>query len=300
MGFPVQSGDGASLLWNAICSILPSGINHLYLMGFFLLCLGAGLIQRFNFLFVIIKEKTTLPFLLFLLLNSANPDFYPIRPISVALFPLIFALFELYSSYQNPKVINRMFNIMVYLGVGSLVWPHLLWFVPVFWIGMYQFRILNTRTFAASLLGLFTACWFVLGWCVWKHDYAVLSNILYCITDIRIFFTQESWLIAWLAPLCAFLIMIALYVNISFLKHENTIRSRHFLSLLLLFGIVSFVLSMFYASNIDNFLCVFYLSLSIIVSYFFSGRYGIVASLLYFLLAMVLILLLVVRIWNFL
>jgi len=300
IGYPVQNEGGASLLWIAICRILPAGINHLYLMGFFLLCLGAALIQRFNFVFVIIKEKTTLPFLLFLLLNSVNPDFYPVRPVSFALFLFLFALFELFASYQNPKAISRMFNMMIYLSTGSLVWPYLLWFTPVFWIGMYKFKILNGRTFAASLLGVFTTCWFLLGWCVWKHDYAVFTNLMQCLSDFRMVITEETWLIEWIAPLCVCILMIILYVQISLLEQENTIRTRHFLSFLLISGVVAFVLSLCYASGFDDFLCVFYLSASIIVSYFFSGRYGLIASLIFYLLMVLLIFLLFIRLWNFL
>ena len=297
IGYPIRSG--ASLLWDVICRILPAKINHLYLLGFMLLCVGASLLQRFNFLFVIIREKTTLPFLLFLLFNSVSPDFYPLRPISFAVFLLIFALFELFGSYQNPKAINSMFNVMVSLSAGSLICPYFLWFIPVFWVGMYIFKILNGRTFAASMLGLFTTCWFVLGWCVWKHDYAVFTNLVLCITDIRFVIMQNEWLIEWLAPLCIFFFMIILYVQFSVLEHENTIRTRHFLSFLLISGIVAFVLSLFYASGLDDLLCVFYLPASIIVSYFFSGKYGIVASLLYYLLMALLIILLFIRIWNF-
>ena len=300
IGYPVQHESGATLLWDVIGRFLPADINHLYLMGFLLLCMGAALIQRFNFLFVIIKEKTTMPFLLFLFLNSVNPDFYPLHPISFAVFLLIATLFELFGSYQNPNAFNKMFNVMVYLSAGSLICPYLLWFIPVFWVGMYKFKILNGRTFAASLLGLFTTCWFVLGWCVWKHDYAVFTNLFHCIIDIRMVITQESWLIEWPAPLCIFFFMIILYIQISILEHENTIRTRHFLSFLLIFGIVAFVLSLFYAPGFDDLLCVFYLPASIIVAYFFSGKYGIVASLLFYLMMALLMILLFIRIWNFL
>jgi len=299
MGVPLRSGNGFSLLWETICQILPAGKINLYLIGFCLLCLGAALLQRLNFLFVIIKEKTTLPFLLFLLLNSVNPDFYPLRPVSFVIFPLIFAMFELYSFSQKPKAISRMFNMMVYLGAGSLVWPYLLLFTPVFWIGMYQFRILSVRTLAASLLGLFTVCWFALGWCVWKHDFGVFANIIQCIADIRIIFAEESWMLEWLAPLCIFFFMIILSIHITLLKQDHTIRARNFISFFMLFGVVSFILSLFYAPNLTDFLCVFYLPASIIAASTFSGKQGIVTFLLYYLLMALLILLLFVRLWNF-
>jgi hypothetical protein len=299
IGYPVRSGESASLLWDLVCRNLPAETIYLYVSGFSLLLLGAALLQRFNFLFMISKEKTVLPFLLFLLLNSANPDFYPIRPVSLGIFLLLFAMFELFSSYQNPKT-SPMFNMTVYLSAGSLLWPYFLWLIPVFWIGMYQFRILNARTLAASLLGLFTVFWFVLGWCVWKHDYAVILNIFHCLVDFRIVFLQESGLSIWLAPLCVFLLMLALSIHVLFIEQENTIRIRHFLSFLFIFGIIIFILSLLYAPNFADFLCVFSIPVSIILSYFFSGKYGIITFLLYLLLTIVLITSFLISVWNFL
>jgi len=299
VGFPVGGEADSTVLWDAICRLMPKRIDHLYIMGFILLCMGAMMLQWFNFLFVIVKEKTTLPFLLFLLLNSLNPGFYAIRPISFALFLLFFAMIELFGSYQNPKTVSRMFNMMVFLSAGSLVWPYLLWFIPFFGIGMYQFRVLNGRTFAAALLGLFTTGWFVLGWCVWKHDFTVFINLFQCMIDVRFIFIQESWLITWLAPLCVFVCMIFAFIHIALRKHENTIRSRIFFSFLLMISIASFVISVWYASSFDDFVCVFYIPASIIFAYFLSGKYRFGAFLFYYLPLSLFILLCWVRLWNF-
>ena len=299
VGWPLQSGRGDTLLWKVVCGFLKDEKNT-YIFGFTFLFLAAALLQRFNFRFVIFRGKTMLPFLLFLLLNSVNPDFFPIRPISLVIFLMIFALFELYGSYQNPASIGRMFNMMFYLCVGSIVWPYILWFIPVFWIGMYQFRILNVRTFLASLLGFFTVFWFVLGWCVLKHDMTVFVNIVQCLSDIRIIFAAESWLAKLPMFLICGLFMIVLPIYISLQESESSIRTRHFLSFLLMLGFFSFFLSLFYAFTFVDFECVFYLSASIVASYSFSGKYGIVSFLQYYLLMAVLIVLLFMRLWNFL
>ena len=299
IGFPVRSDIGTSLLWNFICTILTER-KIVYIAGFSLLFLAAAFIQRFNFLFVNIKGRTILPFLIFLILNSVNPDFYPIRPVSIALFLLIFALFELFGSYQNSTATGRIFNMMVYLCVGSLIWPYLLWFIPIFWIGMYQFRILNFRTFAATLLSIFTFFWFVLGWCVWKHDFGVFTNIAQSISEINLFFLKESWYHEYLTPLCIFFFMIVLSVLLSLQESENTIRTRNFLSFLSLLSFFSFILSLFYASTFVDFICVFYLPVSVIVSYLFFEKYGIAANLLYCFIMILLLISLSVRLWIFL
>ena len=299
IGFPVQSNNGTSLLWNAVCVFLTDK-DYAYFAGFLLLFLAAALIQRINYLFIIIQGKTILPFLLFLLLNSVNPNFFPVRPVSIAIFPILFAMFELFGSYQNPDATGRMFNLMFYLCLGSLFWPYLLWFIPFFWIGMYQFRILNMRTFSASLLGLFTFFWFILGWSVWKHDFAIFKNIFQCLSDIHIVIFNESWLKGWLRPLCLFGFITVLLFYISSQESESSIRTRHFLSFLLMFCLCSFILSLFYASTFVDFECVCYLSASIFTSYIFSGKSGIVSFILYYLIIAVFIMLLFIHLWNFL
>jgi len=299
VGFPVSKGSETSLLWNGVSSLLTDK-DYTYFTGFILLFFAAGLLQRFNFRFVIVQVKTSLPFLFFFLLNSLNPDFYPIRPISIAIFLILFALFELFSSYQNPDALGRMFNMMFYLCAGSLFMANILWLIPVFWIGMYQLRIWNVRTFSATLLGLFTFFLFVTGWSIWKHDPAVFINMAHCLSDFRIVFIGESGLIDWLKPLCFFLFLIALLFFVSSQETEKSIRTRHFLSFLFVFGFVSFMLSLLYASTFVDFECVFYLSISLLASYSFSGKYGIVSFVLYYLLVILLIIFLLFRLWNIL
>ena len=299
IGFPVSSNSSTSLLWNTVCGLLTDK-DYTYLAGFTLLFLAAALLQRLNFRFVIFQGKTILPFLLFFLLNSVNLDFFPVRPVSIAIFPVFFAVFELFGSYQNPMAAGRMFNMMFYLCVGSLIWPFLLWFILVFWIGMYQFRILNARTFSASLLGLFTFLLFVLGWSIWKHDFAVFENIIQCLSDIHIVLYNGSSFTEWLKPVCFFIFMIALLFHISSHNAESSIRTRHFLSFLFTLGLFSFVLSLLYAFAFVDFECVCYLSASIIASYAFSGKFGFISFLLYYLIIAVLIIFLFIRLWNIL
>ena len=299
VGFPVRSNSSTSLLWNTVCGLLTDK-DYIYFAGFTLLFLAAALLQRFNFHFVIFQGKTILPFLLFLLLNSVNPDFFPVRPVSIAIFPVFFAVFELFGSYQNPTATGRMFNMMFYLCACSLIWPFVLWFIPVFWIGMYQFRILNVQTFSASLLGFFTFFLFVFGWSIWKHDFVVFENIVQCLLDIHIVFYKGSLPTEWLKPVCFFIFMLALLFHVSSHISESSIRTRHFLSFLFMLGFFSFILSLLYTFAFVDFECVYYLSAAIIASYAFSGKHGIVSFVIYYLIIAVLIIFLLFRLWNFL
>jgi len=299
LGFPVRIDSGTSLLWNEVCSFFTKR-NYTYLTGFALLLLAAALFQRFNFRFVIVKGKTVLPFLLFLLLNSVNPDFFPVQPVSIAIILILFALFELFGSYQNQTAVGKSFNMMFFLCAGSLIWPYILWFIPVFWIGMYQFRMLDIRTFSASFLGIFTFFLFLAGWSIWVHNVTVFTNIADCLSDFRMVFANVSLFTEWLKPFCFFFFIIVLLFHISSQETEKSIRTRHFLSFLFIFSFYAFFLSLFYANTFVDFECTFYLSASLLASYSFSGKEGIFSFILYFLIITALILFFFMRLWNFL
>ena len=103
---------------------------------------------------MLIREKTLLPFLFYALLTSTNPDFFPLKSTSVGVFCLILALYQLFTSYHDPDATDKAYNASLIISIGSLLWIHILWFLPLFWLGMYNFRTLNIRTFVASLFGI--------------------------------------------------------------------------------------------------------------------------------------------------
>ena len=155
VGYPVYGEVTAPPLWNALCLVLP-GKLFTYLIGFLLMAGGAFLVHRVNYALMLIREKTLLPFLFYALLTSTNPDFFPLKSTSVGVFCLILALYQLFTSYHDPDATDKAYNASLIISIGSLLWIHILWFLPLFWLGMYNFRTLNIRTFVASLFGIST------------------------------------------------------------------------------------------------------------------------------------------------
>ena len=169
----VWRGDGSSFM-ECLCLVLP-GKLFTYLIGFLLMAGGAFLVHRVNYALMLIREKTLLPFLFYALLTSTNPDFFPLKSTSVGVFCLILALYQLFTSYHDPDATDKAYNASLIISIGSLLWIHILWFLPLFWLGMYNFRTLNIRTFVASLFGILTVYWFVFGWCVWEWDFTAFT-----------------------------------------------------------------------------------------------------------------------------
>ena len=163
VGYPVYGEVSATPLWNTICQTFP-GKEFTYIIGLAFMFGGAFLLHRANYVLVLIREKTMLPFLFYVLFISTNPDFFPLKSTSVGVFCLILAIYHLFTTYHDPEAREKAYSAALLIGIGSLLWVHLLWFLPLFWLGMYNFRSLTSRTFIATKLGVATVYWFLLGW----------------------------------------------------------------------------------------------------------------------------------------
>lgn len=298
VGLPLEPDANATPIWCSICLLLADKDVIVYVSGCGLLFFTSFLVQRGSFLLLILKGKTLLPFLFYLLLNSTNASSFPIQSTSFALLFLLAAIFELFNSYQKLVNIGRIFNATMFIAIGSLFWVYLLWFIPLFWFGLYRFRLLNVKSFLASFLGFFTTYWFVLAWCVWEHDYSFLVIPARSLANIDLIFLNENIQIGRLIPF--FIIMFILIAIVAFNKIENTLRTRHYLSFLLVFCVYSFSLIFLYGQDIANILSIFYVPTSVLMSYFFSNKRGFITYLIYYGMLMVLVILFVLRLWNIL
>ena len=74
----------------------------------------------------------------------------------MGVFCLILALYQLFTAYHDPDAVVKAYNAALLIGVGSLLWVYILGFLPLFWLGMYNFRSLTWRTLLASLFGVGT------------------------------------------------------------------------------------------------------------------------------------------------
>jgi hypothetical protein len=76
---------------------------------------GAFLLHRANYVLVLIREKTMLPFLFYVLFISTNPDFFPLKSTSVGVFCLILAIYQLFTTYHDPGAREKAGSIRDWL-----------------------------------------------------------------------------------------------------------------------------------------------------------------------------------------
>lgn len=299
IGYPIYGEVSDTPLWNVICQALPDK-TVTYLIGFLLMAGGAFLLHRANYALALIREKSYLPMLLYLLFISTNIDFFPLKSTSLGVFCLILAIYQLFISYHEPESRENAYNAALLISLGSLLWIHLLWFMPLLWFGMYKFRALTIRTFLASLLGISTIYWFVLGWCAYYQDFSLFSVPFSILLRFRISSLAEFSTSQWISILTISGLTIISAINIITHDMEDSLRSRQYLGFLIIMAIWSFILFFLYGQVSEEFLQTACVPTSLLIGHFFTVtrsrwiRWGFAGMFL------ILFTNLFIQLWNFL
>lgn len=297
VGYPIYGEVTAPALWNIFCSYLPDK-QITYAIGFILMIAGAFMIHRANYELMLIREKTLLPAFFYILLISTNMDFLPLKSTSFGVFFLILAIYYLFSAYRNLDCQRNMFNASLIIASGSLLWIYILWFLPLLWYGMYKFRSLNFRTFLSSLLGIFVVSWLLCNYCLWRHDYS-LFLVFDSIFKLRPLSITGNGFMDWLT--IGSIIGFTLLASAHILTHEyeDNLRTREFLSFLMVLAFSSFALYFLYEQSSEEFLQIACFPASILISHFFTIVRNKYTFWLFHIFVLLLIILLLFRLWNF-
>ncbi|MDR1645074.1 MAG: DUF6427 family protein [Tannerellaceae bacterium] len=294
-GYPLHIDASSTPLWKLISRNLTDK-TEVYAAGLLLAAGGGFLIHRINYVLVIIREKTLVPFLLYILLVSSGTDFAPLSSASLGIFFLILAFYQLFISYHDNEAIRPSFNVGLFISAGSLLWIHILWFLPIFWWGMYRFKILSPRTFLASFAGTALVYWFLLGWCVWRQDYTPFTVPFASSPEAGFLFGLESLRPAeWIYVLYIFLLTALPVAHILLHESDDNLRTRRFLSFLIVFLSASFVFFFVYGQSSDEFLDVACMPAAILVARFFTEKKQKRRIWLYYILIFLLILISLLR-----
>ena len=137
-------------LWETFCDFcIPTWANRLF--SFILYAVIGYFLIQLNNTFAII------------LLISVCPSLHMLYAGDLAAASFLVALFFLFKSYQQARPTGSLFHAFVFIGLGSLLFPQLMLFAPIFWIGAYNFQSLQPKSFFASLVGWSVPYWLLLG-----------------------------------------------------------------------------------------------------------------------------------------
>lgn len=98
-------------------------------------------------------------------------------PSTIVVLCFIAFYLSLFKAYQNKNATGWVYYAFFAIGLASLVFVRILFFLPVLW-GLLAFKILSlgAKTFIASLLGIATPYWFIAGYDAYSHNFRWLST----------------------------------------------------------------------------------------------------------------------------
>ncbi len=148
-----------------------------HLLGGWLLCaVTTAIVAETNNAYSLIRIRTRLTSVVFLLGLAVMPWVHPFGNAGVAMACVAGSLYFLFRTYQLTEPVGDTFRAHLLLGIGSLLFPPLPVLVPFYLLCMgFYLRSLGLRAFVAALLALVLPYWFWAAGCLYLEDFGPLT-----------------------------------------------------------------------------------------------------------------------------
>ncbi len=157
-----------TLFYSHLETFLPQGSMVSVITAFLLLLLQGFYLLKFNTSFIFLRQRTLLPAILFIISVSCIVPLQRMHPLLIANLFLLISLHRILLSYKAERLSYKIFESSFLLGLGSLFYLYLVFFIPVIWIGLLILRPGIWREWVFSILG------FVFPWgFAFATDYAL-------------------------------------------------------------------------------------------------------------------------------
>lgn len=166
----------ASIYGVSVCMAYGVWGKNLWMtfMGFAISTLLMAELNNANSLIRIYSRMVSCSFLFL-----TTMSIFLLHSMQATIVVLCFIAFYLsfFKSYQNKNASGWVFYAFFAIGMASLVFVKILYFMPVLWL-LLAFKVLSfsAKTFVASLLGIATPYWFIAGYDAYSHNFHWLIN----------------------------------------------------------------------------------------------------------------------------
>lgn len=134
--------------------------------------LTAYLLMELNNRNALLRVRSRMVSVTYLALTAACPALHGWDTAMVPALCLVAAYFPLFGAYQQKQTAAYVFHAFALISAGSLCYPPLLLFLPVFCFCLAaQLRALSWRSFWAGVAGAALPYWFVLALAVWRGNF---------------------------------------------------------------------------------------------------------------------------------
>jgi hypothetical protein len=174
------------MLYGTVIWVLAGLFQAQWWVQFACFVLSVLLVMRINSKNLLIRIYSRSVSVAFIFLSCAAVFLFPSWTGGLVQLCFITALTLLFDSYQDQTAVEKAYYAFLLLGISSMFDANIIFYLPLLWIMMKVIvYALSWRTFIASLLGLATPYWFMIGWLMWQKNgdlQAIVS--LFAVQDI--------------------------------------------------------------------------------------------------------------------
>ena len=123
----------------------------------------------------LLRVRSRMVSAVFMALSCAACFLFGSLTVSIVQLCFITSLLLLFHTYQDKQSSGLTFYSFLCIGLSSLVFPQIIFFVPLIWLLMgTQLQSLSIRTWLASVVGVLTPYWLLLPYLLYLQDFSWL------------------------------------------------------------------------------------------------------------------------------
>lgn len=184
----------------------------------------------------------------------------------------IAAYFTGFRSFQDKEATGWIFYSFACVGLGSLLFVQLFYFVPVLWLLMqFQLNSLSWRTFFASILGLITPYWFIGSYLLYMGDFSFFITHFRKLGELPFPYDYSQLTITQVSSF-VFISILALTGIIHYWRNSinDKIRTRQLYGCFITLSMLSIVYMLVQPQHYDCMMHILIINASPLIAHFFA------------------------------
>ena len=203
------------------------------------------LLIELNTSFALVRNRSSLPSALFAILYSSALFLHEYGKGECWILLLFMgSLYCLLRSYESKNASSYIFHSFLWLGIGSLIKPDIIFSTPLLLIVMSQLRSLSIKTFFAGIIGLCTPYWLITGYNLYKGESIMVLTWFDHIMEWRITDYTNIPLQDIITTACIFIISVVSGITSIMTSLNDKVKNRIVIGVMNTIGIYETLLVM--------------------------------------------------------
>ncbi len=263
------TGESNTFLFAPIYN-LTFGLHFVRVLISLVLVIILGfLVQMINDRYSFIRIRTKLPATLFIIIVSGFTQIHTLHPVFPAAVFFLFAIYNLFGTFEEKKPYAAIFNAGLFIGIGTLFYFNLIIVFPAFFVGIAILsREITWRGHLILLIGFLVPLFYSFGFAVITGQISqmleTVSNVIS--TPLNHFRNNLS-----LHILLAFLTLLTLGGSIKIMQQYDSkkVSTRKYFTIFFIIFVLSMVSIVFVPGTSQEMLIIIAIPITYLISNLF-------------------------------